>query len=55
MSRYVGQAPPVAGVADIPDLEDIVIPGLETTVVQPPPEVNAYRVAAMRTLVPVSA
>ena len=54
VSRYVGQAPQVIGVADIPGLEDIVIPGLETTKVQPPPEVNAYRVAAMRALVPVT-
>lgn len=55
VSRYVGQAPQVIGVADIPGLEDVVIPGLETAEVQPPPEVNAYRVAAMRTLVPVVA
>jgi len=55
VSRYVGQAPSVIGVADIPGLEEIVIPGLETAQVQPPPAVNAYRVAAMRALVPVSA
>ena len=55
VSRYVGQAPQVIGVADIPGLEDVVIPGLEDAEVQPPPEVNAYRVAAMRALVPVGA
>jgi len=55
VSRYVGQAPQVIGVADIPGLEDIVIPSLETVEVQPPPEVNAYRVAATRALVPVIA
>jgi transposase InsO family protein len=54
VSRYVGQAPPVMGVADIPGLEEIIIPGLETAVVQPPPEVNANRVAAMRALVPIA-
>ncbi|MCP4541681.1 MAG: hypothetical protein GY832_31500, partial [Chloroflexi bacterium] len=53
--RYVGQAPQVIGVADIPGLEDVVIPGLEHAKVQPPPEVNARRVAAMRALVPVVA
>jgi transposase InsO family protein len=52
--RYVGQAPDVVGVADIPGLEEIVIPGLETATVQPPPEVNPQRVAAMRALVPIS-
>lgn len=55
VSRYVGQAPPVIGVADIPGLEEIIIPGLEMAVVQPPPEVNAHRVAAMRALVPIAA
>jgi len=55
VSRYVGQAPQVIGVADIPGLEDVVIPGLETAKVQPPPEVNAYRVAVTRALVPVIA
>jgi len=55
VSRYVGQAPRVQGVADIPGLEEVVIPGLENAKVQPPPEVNAYRVAAMRSLVPVAA
>ncbi len=52
--RFVGQAPTVVGVADIPGLEDIVIPGLETATVQPPPEVNPRRVAAMRALVPIN-
>ncbi len=41
-------------IEDIPGLEEIVIPGLETATVQPPPEVNPQRVAAMRALVPVS-
>ncbi len=52
--RYVGQAPSVVGVADIPGLEDIVIPGLETASVQPPPNITPQRVAAMRALVPFS-
>jgi transposase InsO family protein len=52
--RYVGQAPQVIGVADIPGLEHILLPGLETAEVQPLPKVNAYRVAAMRALVPVT-
>ncbi len=52
--RYVGQAPSVVGLADIPGLEEIVIPGLETAPVQPPPEVTPWRVAAMRALVPLN-
>lgn len=54
VGRYVGQAPQVAGLTDIPGLEDVVIPGLENTKTQPPPEVNTYRVAAMRALVPAA-
>jgi transposase InsO family protein len=54
VSRYVGQAPQVIGLTDVPGLEDVVLPGLEDAAVQPPPEVTAYRVAAMRTLVPVT-
>jgi transposase InsO family protein len=52
--RYVGQAPAVVGVADIPGLEAMVIPGLETAPVQPPPEITPPRVAAMRALVPIN-
>lgn len=52
--RYVGQAPTVVGVADIPGLEEIVIPGLETATVQPPPDITPQRVAAMRALVPIN-
>jgi transposase InsO family protein len=52
--RFVGQAPTVVGVADIPGLEEIIIPGLETATVQPPPQVTPWRVAAMRALVPIS-
>lgn len=55
VNRYVGRAPRVIGVADIPGLENVVIPGLEAAEVQSPPEVNAYRVAAMRALAPITA
>ena len=53
--RYVGQAPAVVGVADIPGLEELVIPGLETATVQPPPVITPSRVAAMRAVMPISA